>query len=301
MYKRTATIVSTILTVVLIAGVASAVVGPLGTSASSTSTSEATSTTMPETSTTMPETSTTMPGTSTTMPGTSTTMPGTSTTMPGTSTTMPGTSTTIPAGEEVVFAAGDAGTVTIGSDGTSLMVVAVAPAAGWNFEIETPMGREVEVDFRDGTRKIKFDAELENGEIRVRVREETDDRDDDGDDTTAPSQDGIQVIAAGPAGTVTVEIAGNVLTVVSIDVADGWTYDVRTEGDEVKVEFRNADGTEIEVEAELEHGLLEVKVETKTDDSIGDDDHRSGDDDRSDDRGGDDDRSGDDDHGGDDD
>ena len=284
MYKRTATIVSTILTVVLIAGVASAVVGPLGTSASTTSTSEATSTTMPETSTTMPETST-------------------STTMPETSTTVASTSTTIPAGDELVFEAGDAGTVTIGSDGTSLTVVAVAPAAGWNFEVETPMGREVEVDFRDGTRKIKFDAELEDGEIRVRVREEADDRDDDSDDMTAPSQDGIQVIAAGAAGTVTVEISGNVLTVVSIDVADGWTYDVDRDGDEVKVEFRNADGTRIELEAELDHGRLEVKVESKTDDSVGDDDHRSGDDDRSgddqdDDRGGDD-RGGDD-HGGDD-
>ena len=82
------------------------------------------------------------------------------------STTAPPTNGTSP------FAAGAAGTVTLSANGTTLTVAAVEPAAGWVPEIEVATGREVEVDFRRNGERIKFNAELEDGEIRVRVETE---------------------------------------------------------------------------------------------------------------------------------
>jgi hypothetical protein len=60
--------------------------------------------------------------------------------------------------------------VTIASNGSSLTIVSVDPAAGWSFEVEIASGLEVEADFRNGTRRIQFNAQLEDGEVRIRVR-----------------------------------------------------------------------------------------------------------------------------------
>ena len=72
---------------------------------------------------------------------------------------------------ESVIEVADAGMVTIAQAGAALEIVSVDVAAGWDHEVEIASGREVEVDFRKGTRRIQFDAELEDGQIRVRVRE----------------------------------------------------------------------------------------------------------------------------------
>ena len=72
------------------------------------------------------------------------------------------------------YAVGGAESVTIGSDGTTLTVLAVDPADGWSGEIERSAGHEVEVDFRDGTVRMRFDAQFEDGEVRIRIE-----RDDD--------------------------------------------------------------------------------------------------------------------------
>jgi hypothetical protein len=97
--------------------------------------------------------------------------------MPTTTTTAPpATSTTTPpAGDTTVtYDAGEGGTVTITSNGSTLTIVSVNPAAGWAPEVEVASGREVEVDFRNGSRRIQFDAELEDGRVRIRVRETVD-------------------------------------------------------------------------------------------------------------------------------
>ena len=60
--------------------------------------------------------------------------------------------------------------MTIASNGSSLTITSVDPAPGWSFEIEVSSGVEVEADFRNGTRRIQFNAQLEDGEVRVRVR-----------------------------------------------------------------------------------------------------------------------------------
>jgi hypothetical protein len=94
----------------------------------------------------------------------------------GTTTTMPGSTTTrAPAGSgTTAHQAGDGGTVTITLNGSTLTIVSVNPSAGWAHEIEVATGREVEVDFRNGDRRIQFDAEFEDGDVRIRVREKSD-------------------------------------------------------------------------------------------------------------------------------
>jgi hypothetical protein len=78
----------------------------------------------------------------------------------------------IPVGGSSTFAAGAAGFVTVARDADGVLrVVAVAPAAGWVFEIEPgdELG-EAEVDFRDGVSRVQFNAEVEDGVVRIRVR-----------------------------------------------------------------------------------------------------------------------------------
>ena len=101
-----------------------------------------------------------------------------------------------PFGEAVTYQAGDGGTVTIASDGAILTIVSVDPADDWTTEIEVSAGREVEVDFRNGIRRIQFNAELEDGEVRIRVRDRiVDDQsgsaDDGASNNSGPSSDGV--------------------------------------------------------------------------------------------------------------
>lgn len=66
--------------------------------------------------------------------------------------------------------AAGAGTVLVAVEGTSLRLVAATPASGWRVEVEVGAGREVEVDFRAGTRRVQVNVELEDGSVRERVR-----------------------------------------------------------------------------------------------------------------------------------
>ncbi len=79
------------------------------------------------------------------------------------------TTVVVAPGVTQTFLAGDAGSVTIQSDGTTLAVVSVNANAGFVSEIEQGVGSEVEVQFNGPTR-VDFNAELEDGAVRVRVR-----------------------------------------------------------------------------------------------------------------------------------
>jgi hypothetical protein len=78
-------------------------------------------------------------------------------------------------GDQVVDAAG-AGTVTVRRSGTQLTLVSAVPARGWRVEVEQAAGVEIEVDFRQGTRRVQVNLELEDGAVRerVRIRDEAD-------------------------------------------------------------------------------------------------------------------------------
>ena len=78
-------------------------------------------------------------------------------------------------GDRVVDAAG-AGTVTFRRSGTQLSLVSAVPARGWRVEVEQAAGVEIEVDFRQGARRVQVNLELEDGAVRerVRIRDEAD-------------------------------------------------------------------------------------------------------------------------------
>lgn len=191
--------------------------------------------------------------------------------------------------ETIVYEVGDAGTVTISSDGSMLSIVDIETAVGWTAEIEVAVGREVEADFRNSTLRIQFNAELEDGEIRVRVRERTDDG--NGDDmesttttsipsstttSTAPSDSHGTFSAtfnAGAAGTVVIASDGSNLTIVSVNTVPGWSTEVEVlSGREVELDFRN-DGRRIQFKAELEDGEIRIRVRDRLVDDGGHDDH----------------------------
>ncbi len=163
----------------------------------SSSTSESTSAT--DSSTTVPSTtapSTTVPSTtvpSTTVP--STTVP--STTVP--STTAPSDPTVAPASPVVsTHPVLDAGSVTISVDGHDVVVIDVQANDGWNPEIENePL--EAGVNFRNGSDRVDFRAEIEDGQLRIRVRDR---RTDDVTETVGSADDSpSSSVDDGPHGT----------------------------------------------------------------------------------------------------
>jgi hypothetical protein len=77
----------------------------------------------------------------------------------------------VPDGTSQTFGAGPAGTVTVSRAGGVLTIVSADPAAGWVISEREDSGREVEVTFVNGGVRVKFDVELEDGAVRVRVRQ----------------------------------------------------------------------------------------------------------------------------------
>jgi hypothetical protein len=92
----------------------------------------------------------------------------------------------VPDGTTATFAAGDAGSVTIRRTGATLSIVSVNGNPGWSSEVEQGTGAEIEVKFVNGTTRIDFSAELEDGGVQVRVRVGTADSNATGVDNSGP-------------------------------------------------------------------------------------------------------------------
>jgi hypothetical protein len=112
-----------------------------------------------------------------------------------TSTTSPtvggGSSTIAPAagpvaGDVRTFQAGEAGSVLVAIEATGLRLLTASPTQGWGVEVEQAAGHEVEVTFRSGTRRIDLNLELEDGQVRERLRTR-----DDATDTRTETTDGV--------------------------------------------------------------------------------------------------------------
>jgi len=149
----------------------------------STSSTSSTSTTADTTSSTSTST------TSTTTPETTapeTTTPETTT--PETTapeTTAPGA----PGATQTTYTVLDAGTVTISYSAAGASVVSVSANAGWVATIEHDEPGEADVKFEMGEDRVDFDAEIDDGALRIRIRDrrledlhDDDDSDDDSDD-----------------------------------------------------------------------------------------------------------------------
>lgn len=114
------------------------------------------------------------------------------------------TSTTAaPAADVRAIDAAGAGTVLVAVEDGSLRLVAATPSSGWQVEVEQAAGREIEVDFRSGTRRVQVNVEFEDGQVRerVRVRDDADNSggssgpgssgvDDSADDHSGPGRSG---------------------------------------------------------------------------------------------------------------
>lgn len=96
------------------------------------------------------------------------------------------------------YVVADAGSVTIDYDGSTLSLLSADANDSWTAFSEQTSGREIEVEFTNGDRQVKFNAELEDGGIRIRVRDEISESNitvgttdttlvDDTDDTTDPT------------------------------------------------------------------------------------------------------------------
>jgi hypothetical protein len=97
-----------------------------------------------------------------------------STTSTTAATAVPTADATAPSGSPdrsggVVDAAG-AGTVTYERNGNALRLVDAIPSPGWRVEVEEDNGRELEADFRRGSRRVQVNIEFEDGAVRERVR-----------------------------------------------------------------------------------------------------------------------------------
>ena len=106
-----------------------------------------------------------------------------------TSTTVGGPGTTTPADEIRTIDANDAGVVVVAVEGGSLRLVAATPSTGWRVEIEQSAGREIEVDFRSGSKRVQVNVELEDGHVRERVRTRDDVVSDDSIDDDSIDDD----------------------------------------------------------------------------------------------------------------
>lgn len=91
-----------------------------------------------------------------------------------------------------VYSVEDAGTVTVAFDGTALTLVDKAAAAGWTVSVDSVLATEIEVDFVSADRHLRFNAEIEDGAVRVRVEDRTENgvaSDDSSDDSVDSSDD----------------------------------------------------------------------------------------------------------------
>jgi hypothetical protein len=75
---------------------------------------------------------------------------------------------TTPPAAPTAYPAGSAGSVTVGPTAGGLQVVSVAPNAGWKPRVDTATGPSVDVYFRKGATKVKFEASIE-GKNRMRL------------------------------------------------------------------------------------------------------------------------------------
>ena len=171
----------------------------------------------------------------------------------------------------------DAGSVTVAVDGLSVSVVSADPNPGWTAEIETDEPGEAQVNFRNGAARVDFRAEIEDGQLRIRIRDRRTDTESetfpDNDDPTTTDDDGesapvgSSTHAVLDAGSVTVAVDGLSVSVVSADPNPGWTAEIETdEPGEAQVNFRNG-AARVDFRAEIEDGQLRIRIRDRRTDT----------------------------------
>jgi hypothetical protein len=202
------------------------------------------------------------------------------------------------AGQETEIAVEDAGTIRLANTGTILTILSAQAAAGFVVEVVVPEGREVEADFRGQGRRLQFNAELEDGTVRVRIRTEANAAANGSTSTTGPTsttgststtatttngtattsttiddngdEDSTGNVPSGPvtyqvagAGSVTVLVVNGQMQLGLVAPSPGWLIDeTRQRSDEVEVRFTNGD-LEARLKVRIENGQVRVEIENK--------------------------------------
>lgn len=119
-------------------------------------------------------TTTTPPTTSSTTSTTTTTTPPTTTSTTSTTTTSTTTSTTVPSSGTITkaYTVAGVGTTTVTVTDFRISLVSAVPAAGWTLDEAGPDEDGVESTYVNGDLETSIDFEIEDGQLRVRVREE---------------------------------------------------------------------------------------------------------------------------------
>lgn len=81
----------------------------------------------------------------------------------------PGECIEVPEAPDGFYTVGDAGTLVLAVEDQHLTLGAISPAGGWEHEVESEEGEEVEVTFRNESSRIDFEAEFEDGEIKIEM------------------------------------------------------------------------------------------------------------------------------------
>ena len=175
----------------------------------------------------------------------------------------------------------DAGSVLLRRNGGSLTILSTESNPGWAVEVEVASGREVEGDFRNGGRRVKFNFELEDGVVRITIESEgstgTSPTTTASTSTSTTATTGTTNTTSGSslpagsvtynldsAGTVTVIFANGSMTIGSINPGAGWTVDKSEQSsDEIEVELRNGD-SEATLKVRINNGQVEIEIENKS-------------------------------------
>ena len=198
--------------------------------------------------------------------------------------------------QTVTLPADNAGVIVLSRANGQLQIVTATPNSGFAAEVEVAAGREVEADFRGNGIRVQFNAELEDGVVRVRIRTEADDNNGSTSSTgvtsstsstsstgststsptsttatTAANSSGNLVLADGQVSEIVVADAGSVLlrrnggslTIVSTESNPGWVVEVEVAtGREVEGDFRNG-ARRVKFNFELEDGVVRIRIESE--------------------------------------
>jgi hypothetical protein len=207
---------------------------------------------------------------------TSTTLPtGSTVTLPVPTDPVTTAAPNLAAAGAVVHPVLDAGSVTVVREGAVLRVVEVRPNAGWTTNVERGLDREVEVTFRSGGARVDFNAELEDGAVRIRVRDRR--TESGGSATTVPSVTVPRVTTPGvpvppiaapevrtysaAGGSVTVALHGGTLSLSLASPNAGYAAEVHeSRSDRIEVRFDSGD-RESRIEVRVEGGRLVPRID----------------------------------------
>lgn len=199
------------------------------------------------------------------------------------------TTTDLAVGSQMAVPIADAGVVTVVRTADSLSLVSAIADPGWQAVIEVDAGRELEVSFRSPTTRHDVNIELEDGQVRTRIRTRANSTSStDGastgstststipgsststtstlpdssttSTTTLPSSSAERhTIVVLDAGTADFVVESGQLKIVGTTVNPGWAVTVeRSVGREVEASWRG-DGR-VDLNLELEDGEVRVRI-----------------------------------------